>query len=40
MDEIKVLYKEAVELLKQLIAIPSFSKEEEGTAALYCPFFQ
>lgn len=27
-----MLYEEAIELLKQLIAIPSFSKEENGTA--------
>lgn len=39
MDEIKVLYTEAVELLKQLIAIPSFSKEEEGTADCIAHFF-
>ncbi|MDP3393428.1 M20 family metallo-hydrolase [Sediminibacterium sp.] len=38
MDEIKVLYTQAVELLKQLIAIPSFSKEEEGTATCIASF--
>lgn len=38
MDEIKPLYKEAVELLKQLITIPSFSKEEEKTAACIAQF--
>lgn len=40
MDEIKVLYTEAVELLKQLIAIPSFSKEEEATAACIASFLK
>ncbi|HPH37365.1 MAG TPA: acetylornithine deacetylase, partial [Sediminibacterium sp.] len=38
MDEIKLLYKEAVGLLKQLIAIPSFSREEERTAACIAQF--
>jgi acetylornithine deacetylase len=38
MDEIKVLYTDAVELLKQLITIPSFSKEEDGTAACIASF--
>lgn len=38
MDEIKELYTDAVELLKQLITIPSFSKEEEGTAACIASF--
>ena len=33
-------YQDAVELLKKLIAIPSFSKEEENTAAIIEAFFQ
>ena len=33
------LYPDAVLLLKQLIAIPSFSKEENNTAAILCSFF-
>jgi acetylornithine deacetylase len=33
------LYKEAVGLLKQLIATPSFSKEENDTAEIICAFF-
>lgn len=32
MDDLNLLYTEAVDLLKQLIAIPSFSKEEDRTA--------
>jgi len=38
MDDIKLLYTEAVDLLKQLIAIPSFSREEAGTAACIASF--
>jgi acetylornithine deacetylase len=34
------LYKDAVELLKQLISTPSFSKEEEKTASLIETFLQ
>ena len=34
------LFNEAIELLKQLIAIPSFSKEEDKTADLIQSFFQ
>lgn len=34
------LYQEAVALLKQLIATPSFSKEENDTAEIICAFFQ
>lgn len=34
------LYREALLLLKQLIAIPSFSKEEQGTARLLQTFLQ
>lgn len=36
---IEKLYTDAVELLKELIAIPSFSKEEEGTAGAIENFF-
>lgn len=36
---IETLYNDAVELLKELIAIPSFSKEEEGTAGAIENFF-
>lgn len=38
--EINGLYEEAVSLLKQLIATPSFSKEENDTAELICTFFE
>lgn len=34
------LIKEAILLLKQLIALPSFSKEEKDTADLLCLFFR
>lgn len=34
------LYRDAVQLLKELIAIPSFSKEEQGTAALLHTYLQ
>ena len=34
------LYDKAVDLLKQLIAIPSFSKEEQGTANLLQQWFR
>lgn len=40
MDELKIQYDEAVDLLKQLIAIPSFSKEEAATAACIASFLQ
>lgn len=36
--EIYILQNEAVELLKELIATPSFSKEEEQTAGILCRF--
>lgn len=39
MSEIN-LHTEAIELLKQLIAMPSFSKEEEGTAAILFEFLK
>ncbi len=35
----EIINKEALELLKKLIAIPSFSKEEEKTAAVILDFF-
>ena len=34
------LQEEAIELLKELIATPSFSKEENDTAELICDFFE
>jgi acetylornithine deacetylase len=34
------LYTEAVDLLKQLISTPSFSKEENDTAKILCIFFE
>lgn len=37
---IEVLYSDSIDLLKQLIAIPSFSKEEDKTAACLEAFFQ
>ncbi len=37
--ELEKLYTDAVELLKQLIAIPSFSKEEDKTATVIENFF-
>lgn len=36
---IDTLFSESVELLKQLIATPSFSKEENDTAEIICTFF-
>lgn len=38
-NQINILYNEAVELLKQLISTPSFSKEESDTAAIIGKFF-
>jgi acetylornithine deacetylase len=40
MQTIDELYSEALQLLKQLIATPSYSKEEQGTAMLLQKFFQ
>jgi len=37
---INLLHKEAIDLLKSLIAIPSFSKEENKTADVLVHFFQ
>ena len=36
--EISILQNEAVELLKELISIPSFSKEEDQTAGVIGKF--
>ncbi len=38
-SSIDTLFSESVELLKQLIATPSFSKEENDTAEIICAFF-
>lgn len=38
-DELEILQKEAVGLLKELIATPSFSKEEDNTADIIEQFF-
>ncbi len=38
-EEIQILQTEAVDLLKQLIATPSFSKEENDTAEILSAFF-
>jgi acetylornithine deacetylase len=38
--DIDILYNNAVELLKQLIATPSFSKEEDKTAGIIEQFFK
>jgi acetylornithine deacetylase len=38
-NNISILYNEAVELLKQLISTPSFSKEESETASIIGKFF-
>jgi len=40
MTDVNTLYKQAVELLQQLIAIPSFSREEDKTADLLEQFLQ
>jgi acetylornithine deacetylase len=40
MQDTKTLYENAVELLKKLIATPSFSKEEEQTFNILCDFFK
>ncbi len=39
MTDIKIIYENAVSLLKKLIATPSFSKEEAGTFAIISDFF-
>jgi acetylornithine deacetylase len=38
-NDITILTSRAIELLKQLIATPSFSKEENETAEIICSFF-
>jgi acetylornithine deacetylase len=38
-ENINIFYQEAVQLLKQLISTPSFSKEESETAAIIGKFF-
>lgn len=38
--DLHTLQKDAIELLKQLISTPSFSKEEDQTAAILTAFFQ
>jgi acetylornithine deacetylase len=38
-EDIKILQNEAVDLLKQLISTPSFSKEENDTAEILSSFF-
>lgn len=38
--EKSILFQDAVALLKQLIATPSFSKEENETAEIICAFFE
>ncbi len=38
-EQINILQQQAIELLKELIATPSFSKEEEETAAIISKFF-
>ena len=38
-NQISILQDEAIALLRQLIAIPSFSREEEATASLLGKFF-
>lgn len=38
-NQVNILYNEAIELLKQLISTPSFSKEESDTAAIIGKFF-
>ena len=40
MQDTKTLYENAVELLKKLIATPSFSQEEEQTFNILCDFFK
>ena len=40
MTDIKILYQQAIDLLQQLIAIPSFSREEGGTADIIEQFLK
>ena len=39
-DNLNTLQQDAINLLKELIATPSFSKEENDTAELICAFFE
>src|SRR5690349_17245302 len=39
-DNLHILKQSAIELLKQLITIPSFSKEEDKTAEIICTYLQ
>ncbi|MDX1936733.1 MAG: M20 family metallo-hydrolase [Flavihumibacter sp.] len=39
-DQLQILQQDAIELLKKLIATPSFSKEEDNTAALLEDFLE
>ena len=39
-DILHILQAEAIDLLKQLVSIPSFSKEEEGTAAAIAAYLR
>lgn len=39
-EDLKILSRESIGLLKKLIAIPSFSKEEDGTASMLEDFFK
>ena len=38
-EQLTALYTDAMGLLKELIAIPSYSREEHGTAAAISKFF-
>jgi acetylornithine deacetylase len=39
-EDLNIIYKDAIDLLKKLIATPSFSKEEDKTASLIEEFLQ
>ena len=39
-EQVELLFVEALQLLQRLIAAPSFSREEAGTAAILEQFFQ
>jgi len=39
-DNLHTLQQSAIDLLKQLITIPSFSKEEDKTAEAICTYLQ
>ena len=40
MEDIRILYNKSINLLRQLISIPSFSKEEQGTASVIVDFLR